>query len=90
MGCQQRLEVIKEDKLAVNEDEENATHASGMVEESVVEDVQVKDFLPELKHICDKLEEADNNAGLILSSAYLPRFPYNTIKLILLYNLLSS
>ncbi|KAK1358500.1 B-block binding subunit of TFIIIC [Heracleum sosnowskyi] len=62
LGCQQRLEVIKEDK-AVNEDEETALHASGMVEESVIE--QVKDFLPELKHICDKLEKADNNVLIV-------------------------
>lgn len=63
LGSQQRLEVIKEDKLAINEDEETAPHASGMVEESVIE--QVKDFLPELKHICDKLEKADNNVLIV-------------------------
>lgn len=78
LGCQQRLEVLKEDKLAANDAEENAPYASGMVEESVTEDVQVKDFLPELKSICDKLEEADSNVGLIISSLYLIGFPiYN-------------
>ncbi|WOG99122.1 hypothetical protein DCAR_0518470 [Daucus carota subsp. sativus] len=65
LGCQQRLEVLKEDKLAANDAEENAPYASGMVEESVTEDVQVKDFLPELKSICDKLEEADSNVLIV-------------------------
>lgn len=62
LGCQQKLEVFREDK-ASNENEESETFSSGMFGESVKEDVQVKDFLPELKHICDKLEEADKNVS---------------------------
>ena len=61
LGREQKLEVLKEDKPASNENEESELSASGMFGESVKEDVQVKDFLPVLKQICDKLEEADNN-----------------------------
>lgn len=55
LGCQQRLEITKEDKN--NDNEERA--ASGFVEERIKEDVHIKDYLPALKSICDKLEEAD-------------------------------
>uniref|UniRef100_A0A161ZTH2 Uncharacterized protein n=1 Tax=Daucus carota subsp. sativus TaxID=79200 RepID=A0A161ZTH2_DAUCS len=65
LGREQKLEVLKEDKPASNENEESELSASGMFGESVKEDVQVKDFLPVLKQICDKLEEADNNVLIV-------------------------
>lgn len=82
LGCQQKLEVFKEDKPAFNKNEESEPSASGMFGEYVKEDVQVKDFLPELKQICDKLEEADNNARYIYFHKLL--IFLNIIKLILL------
>lgn len=60
LGCQQRLEITKEDNsLAGNDNEESAASGSSIVEERVKEDVHIKDYLPALKAICDKLEEAD-------------------------------
>lgn len=65
---------MKEDKLNFKKDEESAAYTSDMVEESVIEDVKVW-FLPKLEHICDKLEETDNDVCLILSSTCMSNFP---------------
>ncbi|KAA8541644.1 hypothetical protein F0562_022796 [Nyssa sinensis] len=65
LGCQQRLEITKEDKtLAVNENAEE-TAVSGVADECVKENVHVKDFLPALKAICDKLEQADGKVLVV-------------------------
>lgn len=58
LGCQQRLEVIKEANPIADGDSGNSI---GFAEESKKKDVHVKDYLPALKAICDKLEQAQNN-----------------------------
>ncbi|CAK9179892.1 unnamed protein product [Ilex paraguariensis] len=65
LGTQQRLEITKEDKTLENDNAEgSAVSVDGVAEECIKEDVHVKDYLPALKAICDKLEKAD---GKILS-----------------------
>ncbi|KAJ8532712.1 hypothetical protein K7X08_015601 [Anisodus acutangulus] len=68
LGSQQRLEITKGDNsLEDNEitdcEDENSV---GVAEESLEEDLHVKDFLPELEAICDKLENAE---GKVLAMA---------------------
>ncbi|KAL7162716.1 hypothetical protein ACSBR2_043073 [Camellia fascicularis] len=72
LGCQQRLEITKEDKtLVANENADvNAVSSDGAAEECAKEDVYVKDYLPALKAICDKLDQAD---GKILVVADIKR-----------------
>ncbi|THG08515.1 hypothetical protein TEA_002148 [Camellia sinensis var. sinensis] len=72
LGCQQRLEITKEDKtLVANENADvNAVSGDGAAEECAKEDVYVKDYLPALKAICDKLDQAD---GKILVVADIKR-----------------
>ncbi|XP_057504442.1 uncharacterized protein LOC130787950 isoform X1 [Actinidia eriantha] len=74
LGCQQRLEITKGDKtLADNENADvNAVSGDGdgAAEGSSKEHVHVKDYLPALKAICDKLEQAD---GKILVVADIKR-----------------
>ncbi|XP_052182207.1 uncharacterized protein LOC127794928 isoform X2 [Diospyros lotus] len=61
LGCQQRLEITKRDKpLLDNENVDlDAANCDSVSDEFVKDDVHVKDFLPALKAICDKLELAD-------------------------------
>ncbi|XAR49896.1 hypothetical protein NMG60_11004070 [Bertholletia excelsa] len=72
LGCQKRLEIIKEDKGLVANDnvEVNAVSGDVAIEEGAKEDVHIKDYLPALKAICDKLEQAD---GKILVVADIKR-----------------
>lgn len=60
LGCQQRLEITKEDKrMVANENMDvNTVSGDGAGEGCVKEDVHVKDYLPALKAICDKLDRA--------------------------------
>ncbi|KAH7854590.1 hypothetical protein Vadar_015677 [Vaccinium darrowii] len=62
LGCQQRIEITKEDKsMATNESMNvNTESGAGTGEGCVKEDVHVKDYLPALKAICDKLEQSDD------------------------------
>ncbi|KAL3522475.1 hypothetical protein ACH5RR_015309 [Cinchona calisaya] len=61
LGCQQKLEVIESDKPFSEGDiaDVSAAHDGGFSQEFVQEDVHVKDYLPALKAVCDKLEQAD-------------------------------
>lgn len=65
LGCQQRIEIIKEDKPFVDTDIADVTddNGAGFVEESVKEDVNVKDYIPAMKAICDKLEHAEGKVS---------------------------
>ncbi|KAL9157086.1 hypothetical protein ABFS82_09G122300 [Erythranthe guttata] len=58
-GCQQRLEITKEDKLSMDREVADARTETGddYGNEIAKDDVLVKDFLPQLKAICDKLEK---------------------------------
>ncbi|KAK6148741.1 hypothetical protein DH2020_016266 [Rehmannia glutinosa] len=60
MGSQQRLEITKEDKLVMDREVADGHTETGndFGKEIAKEDVHVKDFLPALKAICDKLEKA--------------------------------
>ncbi|XP_023643726.1 uncharacterized protein LOC17896594 isoform X2 [Capsella rubella] len=64
LGSQQRVEICKEDSVL----EHKATTAVGdsLVSESVKDDTLVKDFLPAMQAVCDKLEEA-NKKVLVIS-----------------------
>jgi general transcription factor 3C polypeptide 1 len=59
LGCQQRMEVTMEDKNS------NGDKDSDVAEEYAKEDVVVKDFLPSLKAVCDKLEQADGKVLVV-------------------------
>lgn len=63
LGCQQRMEITKEDKTSITNENADAASGAGVAEECVREDVIIKDFLPALKAICDKLEKADGKVG---------------------------
>lgn len=55
LGSQQRLEINQEKRSRCDGSE------SGINEECVLEDVSVKDYVPAMKAICDKLAAADDN-----------------------------
>lgn len=61
LGSQQRIEITKEEQAtgSFGDGKENPACENGMAGKSVKEDVLVKDFLPEMKAVCDKLEEAN-------------------------------
>lgn len=67
LGYQQRLEIIKENIPLFDSDVADATAANsaGFPKELVKEDVNVKDYLPALKAICDKLEQADGKVLVV-------------------------
>ncbi|KAH7865791.1 hypothetical protein Vadar_011204 [Vaccinium darrowii] len=67
LGCQQRIEITKEDKsMATNESMDvNTGSGAGTGEGCVKEDVHVKDYLPALKAICDKLEHSNDKILLV-------------------------
>lgn len=61
LGSQQRFEICKEDSLLETSMKEQETTAAGdsLLSESTKEDTLIKDFLPAMQAICDKLEEAN-------------------------------
>ncbi|KAL3824487.1 hypothetical protein ACJIZ3_020516 [Penstemon smallii] len=67
LDCQQRLEISKEDKILMDREVGDGHSQSGddFTEEIQKEDVHVKDFLPALKDICDKLEKADGKVLVV-------------------------
>lgn len=67
LGSHQRLEITKEDESLESVGSTNALTATRDVGgEHFKEDVLVKDFLPALKAICDKLEEAAGKVYFIM------------------------
>lgn len=67
LGYQQRLEIIKENIPLFDSDvaDVTAANSAGFPKGLVKEDVNVKDYLPALKAICDKLEQADGKVNNI-------------------------
>lgn len=63
LGSQQRLEITKEDMACQSHSDAVESAVSG---EPIKEDVLINDYLPSLKAICDKLEEA-NDKVLVVS-----------------------
>ncbi|KAJ9559703.1 hypothetical protein OSB04_004863 [Centaurea solstitialis] len=64
LGSLQRLEITKEDKASDNVDGEVGTR-DAVPEEGVKEDVHIKDYVPALRAICDRLEKADGKVLVI-------------------------
>lgn len=65
LGSQQRFEICKEDSLSETSMKEHEPTAAGdsQVSESIKEDTLIKDFLPAMQAICDKLEEANDKVS---------------------------
>lgn len=62
LGSQQRLEITKEDMACQSHSDAVESAVSG---EPIKEDVLINDYLPSLKAICDKLEEANDKVYCI-------------------------
>ncbi|CAA0814592.1 B-block binding subunit of TFIIIC [Striga hermonthica] len=67
LGYHQRLEITKEDKLVMDGNVEDGHVETGtdLGEEISKEDVHVRDFLPAMKAICDKLENAQGKVLVV-------------------------
>lgn len=65
LGSQQRLEITKGDNSLADSEiiDGRDENSGGVAEESFKVDVHVKDFLPELEAICDKLEKTEGKVG---------------------------
>ncbi|KAM1359438.1 hypothetical protein ACFX2F_046420 [Malus domestica] len=68
LGSQQMIEITKEEQAKENfgNGKGSPAHGGGLSGKCVKEDVLVKDYLPEMQAICDKLEEA-NGKVLVVS-----------------------
>ncbi|XP_038903737.1 uncharacterized protein LOC120090216 isoform X2 [Benincasa hispida] len=68
LGCQQKLEItVEENNIEqLGDPEESAAVEEGLPGKYIKEDVLVKDYLPKMKDICDKLEAA-NGKVLVVS-----------------------
>lgn len=67
LGCQKRLEITKEDDPLMDAEGHLET-GDDFVKESVKGDIHVKDFLPALRAICDKLEKAQGKVSCMIVS----------------------
>lgn len=65
LGSQQRFEISKDGPIvdSFGNGNGNVVGKDSLSGESVKEDVHVKDFLPAMKDICDKLEEANGKVS---------------------------
>lgn len=65
LGSQQKIEITKEEWTVedVGKADESATNRDGFSGKCVKEDVHVKDYLPAMKAVCDKLEEANDKVN---------------------------
>ncbi|XP_021293853.1 uncharacterized protein LOC110423806 isoform X2 [Herrania umbratica] len=68
LGSQQRFEINKEEQTVENlgYEDENVPDEDGFALENVKENILVNDYLPAMKAVCDKLEEA-NGKVLVVS-----------------------
>ncbi|XP_021901086.1 uncharacterized protein LOC110817003 isoform X2 [Carica papaya] len=66
LGSQQRFEINKEDYTLDGIEKESEKNGDGFALERVKEDVLIKDYLPAMLAVCDKLEEA-NGQVLVVS-----------------------
>ncbi|XP_023749005.1 uncharacterized protein LOC111897275 isoform X1 [Lactuca sativa] len=60
LGSLQRLEIIKE-----NDADRRVVTGGGVSEEHIKEDVHIKDYLPAIKAVCDRLEQADGKVLVV-------------------------
>ncbi|GMH18150.1 hypothetical protein Nepgr_019991 [Nepenthes gracilis] len=65
LGSQQRLEITKENKNLTNDVRESVNSADVIFGECGQDDVLVKDFLPAMKAICERLEQADGKVLVV-------------------------
>lgn len=66
LGSQQRYEVCKEETLrGCGSADENAATEDGYPGKSFREDVHINNFIPLMRTICDKLEEASGRVSHI-------------------------
>ncbi|KAG6733311.1 hypothetical protein I3842_01G220300 [Carya illinoinensis] len=68
LGSQEKIEITKEERAieSLGNVDESATNRDGSSGKCVKEDVYVKDYLPAMKAVCDKLEES-NDKVLVVS-----------------------
>lgn len=66
LGSQQRLEITKENKNLDESFGEDVAGGDSNLDEYGHDDVLVKDFLPALKAICDRLEQAEGKVLVVL------------------------
>lgn len=67
LGCQQKLEItVEENNIEqLGDPVESATVEDGLPGKCIKEDVLVKDYLPKMKDICDKLEAANGKVRFL-------------------------
>ena len=67
LSSQQRFEIYKEEQAveSLGYDDENVPDDDGFALENVKEIVRVNDYLPAMKAVCDKLEEANGKVNYI-------------------------
>lgn len=67
LGVQQRLEINKKERNfgGPGNVEETDVGGDGFEREPSKDDVLIKDFLPAMKAICDKLEEANDKVNFV-------------------------
>lgn len=90
LRSQQRLEITKgvnpleDSEITDGEDENSVGVGVAVAEESLDVDLCVKDFLPELEAVCDKLENAEGKVGFNVECSIYLAFRC-TLLLILLF-----
>ncbi|KAL8458672.1 hypothetical protein ACS0TY_036253 [Phlomoides rotata] len=67
LGSQQRLEITKEDQIFMDSEVAGGHTETGndFGKETATDNVHVKDFIPALKAICDKLEKAEGKVLVV-------------------------
>lgn len=73
LGSQQRFEICKEDSTSETPMKEHEATATGdsLQSESTRDDTLIKDFLPAMQAICDKLEEANEKVSKFIAFSFL-------------------
>uniref|UniRef100_A0A0E0L5X7 Uncharacterized protein n=1 Tax=Oryza punctata TaxID=4537 RepID=A0A0E0L5X7_ORYPU len=65
MSSHQRIEIIKPEQLVSNEETNIDDRQDGTFGVNYINDVSIHDYLPAMKTICDKLEEASGKALVV-------------------------
>lgn len=67
LGSQQKIEITKEEHAieSLGNVDESATNRDGSPGKCVKEDVYVRDYLPAMRAVCDKLEESNDKVNCI-------------------------
>lgn len=81
LGSQQRVEIVKEER-SLDDMDENPIHGDDTPADHFKEDVCVKDFLPEMRAVCARLEEANGKVIDLLSLIVLYKLVYYAMLII--------